>query len=280
MTNLLITGGTGFIGKALTNKLAWKYCLTSLGRKDKINKKSTTVVHLAANLNFYAPYQDLYQANVSYTKKTIDSLPYLKHFIYISTIEAYNPQTNYAKTKREAELLVENKSREKNFSATILRLGNVYGPTNPFILENLRQMDNPGNYLRIFWPYFKDVKLELIYIDNVIEVIEEVLQKKISGNFYILPPKTKTLEEIWQELRLTLKLNIQPNYKRLIGGKYFLKLRQSWHQARKTADTLDYLQNKSLLKLSPDDKIFKLKKYITLPSSINRIYQKSENITR
>lgn len=152
---ILITGASGFIGKALIKKLSDQgHIVGSLDRqKDNTELKGEAydcLIHLAGRahvLNEIAKdaYQAFKEANVDFTLKIAKLAKELKikKFIFISSIgvngnqsfnhafteaDTPNPHSFYAKTKWEAELALKAIFSNSDTKLTIIRPPLVYGP--------------------------------------------------------------------------------------------------------------------------------------------------------
>ena len=114
--NVLITGGTGFLGRKLAEKLKFAYNITVIGRNKKIGqqleaekikflkidlkdteatiaacKNQDYVFHCAALSSPWGKYQDFYNANVIATQNIIKACQThrVKRLIHVSTPSVY-----------------------------------------------------------------------------------------------------------------------------------------------------------------------------------------------
>jgi nucleoside-diphosphate-sugar epimerase len=124
MKKYLISGNKSGLGKYLYDNLPKSL---GFGRKDfNLVKREDfdTIIHCAFNkennpLNYYQYLED----NIFLTQELLNLKP--KKFIYISTVDVYNPSpTMYGLFKKFAESIVE---KDKN--ALILRCSMMLGPT-------------------------------------------------------------------------------------------------------------------------------------------------------
>ena len=100
MYTIAVTGATGFVGNFVANYLELLGCkVFRFGRKDRGNTihwditsgiykndlPIDCVVHCAAYVDDWAPYNKSYSVNVVGTRNVIQSFPKASKFIYISS---------------------------------------------------------------------------------------------------------------------------------------------------------------------------------------------------
>lgn len=193
---ILITGGTGFFGKNLINRLKKKDYSLSLFQGDLTSGKDvkkaiqsvkpTIVYHLGAIVDLSRDFQTAQRCIDTNIKGTLNLLEALKtnipsRFIYSSTEEVYgdgalpyredqlpNPPSPYSVSKIAAESFSRIYARELGFSLFIFRVGTAYGPYQPIdrliphvIVRALKNEDIPLNSGR--------KKRDYIFIDDVID---------------------------------------------------------------------------------------------------------------
>ena len=161
--NILITGGSGYIGSCLSLYLKKKYEITNLDKKnnkhisinicDLLNlkrlndilkkKKPKLIIHLAAQslVDETINKEKYYQNNVMATKNLIMAMKNnnLTNLIFSSTAAVYKysgkilneksliePKSNYAKTKLQCEKIIQN----SKINSIILRFFNVCSSLN------------------------------------------------------------------------------------------------------------------------------------------------------
>ena len=167
MTNILITGASGFIGKRLIRMLNEKkkyniILLTSspingytyiLHKGYSFNKcdfeiSGITEIDYLIHLGAFIPKDNANaddivncNLNIENTKYLLDNIPFpKKKIIYISTTDVYgyqnkiidentapNPKSLYALSKLYCEKMIKKISSENGISMQILRLGHIYG---------------------------------------------------------------------------------------------------------------------------------------------------------
>ena len=181
---ILVTGCNGYLASNLINYLNnKKYKVNCISRdydKEKIIyliKNSNIIVHLAAITNPF--HKNIFKVNVLYARFLVrEAKKYNKKFIYISTQNVLFGKDNYSKTKKEAENIVKTL---KNF--IILRPTIIYGKNeNKYIGKLIKIIKN---YKLI--PIIGDGKnkLQPIYIEDLIKIIEKCINKNIKGIFLV-----------------------------------------------------------------------------------------------
>jgi UDP-2-acetamido-2,6-beta-L-arabino-hexul-4-ose reductase len=137
MLSILVTGSKGFIGKNLLKKLDSNlFNILEFNRDDSLESlekqilQSDFIVHLAGEVRPNSSSDDFKSSNTLLTRNIVDVLnKNSKHIpiLMASTIHAKLLKNEYGKTKREAEVLVENYSKETNTKCFIYRLPHVFG---------------------------------------------------------------------------------------------------------------------------------------------------------
>ena len=195
MTSILITGGGGFIGRKLINKLeTLGYNYIALNSKDgDINKKSTFfslpkvkyVFHLAGKSfvpDSWEENNELFITNIigtknvlNYCKKVGAKLIMASSYVYgipeelpVNENHPIKPSNPYALSKSMAEQLIEFEFLNHNVNSVILRLFNIYGigQSEQFLISKIVQQIKHNNVINVF-----DLKpkRDFVYIDDVVD---------------------------------------------------------------------------------------------------------------
>jgi nucleoside-diphosphate-sugar epimerase len=239
---VLITGGTGFIGKNLSSFLLKKGLKPAVLARHKNDtdihvpdfiqcdmldpaelntalKDKDIVYHLAAAVDERLSYDNLYRVNVIGTKNVLEAClkNNIKHLIFTSTIgvigptgatpakedSPYNPQTPYEKTKTLAEQMALDYHKRFNLPVTILRPTMVYGPDE--------------RWLKVFKQAKKGMPVigkgenfwHLVYVKDVVEALFLVMNKENTfGRVYnIADNSPRTYKETYDTFRSCLGLS-------------------------------------------------------------------------
>lgn len=205
MKKILIIGKNSYIGKSLENWLRIypdKYYLDTISLrndnwKQKDFSKYDVVFHAAgiAHIKETEANADLYyKVNRDLTFQVAKKAKFegVKQFIFLSSMSVYGiekgvidskspltPNSNYGKSKLQAEELIKSLEDDINFKVAILRPPMIYGK------------GCKGNYprlakLAVKIPFFPDIdnKRSMIYIDNLSEYVRLIIDNCESGLFF------------------------------------------------------------------------------------------------
>lgn len=221
---LLITGGTGFIGRNLIERLSKKYELVCI-IKDRSYKRDDikiihgdvtdntfiksamigidAVVHLAAILD--SSDKNIEKINVGATQSLVDAAKRsgVKKFVFISSENViYDFDDEYSSTKRLAEKIV--KRDFKNY--LILRPTVVYGRYDKRYVNSLVEIAKrykvlpiPGDGKKLFQP---------VYVGDVIKCIENGLKYDVKGEYVVAGPSKISYDDFTRMLVKELGIEI------------------------------------------------------------------------
>ena len=217
---VIVTGANGFVGTRFMQYNQARFQLEPLSLRSvdwsKVNLAGIdAVVHLAGKAHDMHSTNDAeyFEINYDLTKKLADKAREqgVPHFIYISTVKVYgdedrevlneqsdcHPEDAYGKSKLQAELYL--RSIENNqFRVAIVRPPLVYGPG---VKGNLiRVLGLAGTNLPL--PFARTAnKRSMVYLDNLVELLNSILEKRSSGTFVAGDEHTVSTEELIAEIR-------------------------------------------------------------------------------
>ena len=213
--NLLITGGTGFLGKSLLKELIENkdfghiYILAQQGSLKKISHLSLdgrfvilqgnlislpsfpsqidVVIHAAARGSRFDKKSGFDRVNRQGTQNLTEALKNhkVKKFIYISSNMANkkNPDA-YGISKKESEEIVSYWAKSEGADFYILRSSMIYGPEsrpNSGITQFVDDaLSGKGIYLKIDWPG----ECCLIYVDDYAKIILSMVSSHTPSGIY------------------------------------------------------------------------------------------------
>ncbi len=220
---ILITGAKGFVGKNLSEVLknirngkdktrnikieeVFEYDLNSAeGNLIEYCKKADFVFNLAG-VNRPRDSEEFFEGNCGFLKKLLETLKECENFCPVmlaSSVQAtclgrYN--TDYGKSKKKGEELLLSYSRETGAKALIYRFPNIFGKwSRPNYNSAVATFcNNIANDLPLEISN-KNVQLELVYIDDLIEEMLSALEEKehYENDFCFVPVSYRvTLGEI------------------------------------------------------------------------------------
>lgn len=249
MNNILVTGSKGFIGKNLLNKLNSKdFNILEFNRNETLEKleeqiiQSNFIIHLAGEVRPNSTNDDFKNSNTLLTQNIIDILKKHNKHIHIlmaSTIHAKLLKNEYGKTKREAEILVENYSKKTNSKCFIYRLPHVFGerckPNYNSVISTW--IYNSLNDLEIKC-FDRNFQMHYVYVQDIIDDFTSIIEKQTSMDIYIEPKKVyeTTLGEVVDFID-EFKQNIQSQDYQVITSEFKEKLYKTY---------LDYYRNSNV----------------------------------
>ncbi len=230
MSEILVTGSTGFIGKHLISKLknADNEVMGINNANGDIADEATwlnlppaaVVIHLAASTFVPASWKNpaiFLKTNLlgtisalDYCKRYGSRMVFLSSYLYgnpdklpIPETAELRPNNPYALSKKLAEEACEFYSKYHGIDVTILRPFNVYGPgqTENFLIPSIIKQIISGNSI-----YVKDLepKRDYIYIDDLIDAITKA--SKLKDRFSVFNIGTGKSYSVAELIELTQKV--------------------------------------------------------------------------
>jgi UDP-glucose 4-epimerase len=230
---LLLTGGYGFVGAALLPILKKHFDVRVITKTHHAASdilwdltkpykgslpKSDVVIHLAARTakgdKGIIHASEYYKSNVLGTKHLLSALKNPTYFLYVSTTDVYGvvdglitentapmPQTSYAKSKLEAEKIVNKFAKKHGISYGIARLGSVYGPGEQgyqkvipvFIQKALRKEK------LVILGNGKETR-QFIHVTDVARALSLLVQKQYEGIIHIAGTKKISMSMLAQTI--------------------------------------------------------------------------------
>lgn len=221
MLNILVTGAKGFIGKNLLKKLDKnQYNIFEFNRNDSLEVLEQNIiqcdfiVHLAGEVRPNSTDDDFKNSNALLTKTIIELLNKNNKTLPIlmaSTIHAKLLKNEYGKTKREAEVLLENYANETNVRCFIYRLPHVFGEgckpnynsvVTTWIYNSIKDLE-----INCF---DRSIQMHYVYVQDIVDDFLSIINKQTSQEIYIEPKQVykTTLGEIVDYID-EFKYNIQ-----------------------------------------------------------------------
>jgi nucleoside-diphosphate-sugar epimerase len=215
MNNILLLGGTGFIGNSLLSQLekknsmkimihnsdvktnAQKFIGNILSKNSFINEieDGQTIINLLGQMT--SNESNFYSSNLIGGLNLLNSCieKKIKQVIFISSINVYGenleqssketdqlyPKTTYGRIKMLTENLYKQFSETHEINTTILRLANIYGPTKKtgFLNKLIESIINN----KIVPECYNNGKQQrdFLFIDDVIDCIDNTINYKNDG---------------------------------------------------------------------------------------------------
>lgn len=234
----LITGGTGFLGTYIKNKLLnTHYSVYSIGRNEHIstdlaenvpiipNEWYDKVIHIAGKAHVFpkteSEAEDFFKVNLQGTLNLLRGLEnlttYPSMFVFISTVAVYgliegeniredyptNANTPYGISKLEAEKAIIKWCQKRNINYLILRLPLIAGKNPPGNLGDMKKSIQKGFYIG---SNKNSARKSVVLAED----IATLLSRKInaSGIFHLTDGIHPSFLQIEQALEIRLSQNI------------------------------------------------------------------------
>lgn len=213
MINIGITGQAGFIGTHLYNFFGLQKDRVSrisfqddyfsdTNKLEAFVKQCNVIIHLAA-LNRHNDPQTIYDTNILLVQKLIAAMEKSgssPHVLFASSIQEERDNV-FGKSKRDGRKLLASWAKKNHAFFTGLIIPNVFGPFgNPFynsvvatFCHQLTHSEGPRIEI--------DAKLKLIYIGELVTIIDEIISKQLAAETYkVSPTAEKKVSEILDQL--------------------------------------------------------------------------------
>ncbi len=173
-------------------------------------------IHLAADVTVSGP--GLYTTNVDGTRRMLELADALRSptFVLASSIEAQGlgtrqeiplketapcrPESDYGRSKGQAEGLVSEWGRREGRRALILRIGNIYGPGSVWLFEPTLLVLLGANSLGPVWPQLRHRMVQPLYVADLVEGIVRALARQLNGLYNITGEEPVTIHQYFETL--------------------------------------------------------------------------------
>jgi UDP-2-acetamido-2,6-beta-L-arabino-hexul-4-ose reductase len=241
VSNVLVTGSKGFIGKNLLKCMKDDKSINILEftRNNTIEELETLIsncdfiIHLAGEVRPNSSDEDFVNSNIYLTKSILNILEKQNKVVPIllaSSIHAKLLKNEYGKTKRESEILIEKYSEKNKINCFIYTLPHLFGEgckenynsgISTWIYNSINNLD-----INVF---DRNIKMHYAYVQDIVCEFLSSLKMKDSKQLYFEPKVIfdTTLGEV-VDLINEFKLNIlNENYK-IINNEFKEKLFQTY----------------------------------------------------
>lgn len=184
---ILITGHKGFIGRHLVDQLK-SHEIIGFDKGDTLPEHPVDlVIHLAANVNAYASYEEPRQA-IENVDLTFEVLEWMRKtgtnkILFASSREVYSMENPYGWSKFAGEALVNTYVACYDIGAMCVRIANVFGKGNlshRFIESTIEKAQNNRDIVI----YGGEEKiLNFIHVYDCVEWLEELIDEIEIGKF-------------------------------------------------------------------------------------------------
>jgi nucleoside-diphosphate-sugar epimerase len=198
--HVVITGSSGFVGSALSQKLAKEYRVTSYRRGTEV-PACDVLIHCAglATESSALHDSDYHDANVVLTQRIFEDFVQKggKTFVYLSSAKVYgefstvavsedspmNPVSAYGRSKKQAEEYLQEASANWNGTLVVLRPSIIFGPGK---VDNLTQLVRLSAKLNIWFFGGLRAQRSLCASTTVVDFVAHVLSEGVSSGTYNL----------------------------------------------------------------------------------------------
>ncbi|MDD3052573.1 MAG: NAD-dependent epimerase/dehydratase family protein [Candidatus Cloacimonetes bacterium] len=198
MMKIGITGQSGFIGTHLFNYLGLQANIERIPFEDRYFESESSldsfvsqcdvIVHLAA-MNRHNDPEVIYNTNIELVKKLISSLERTNSqaHVFISSSTQEEKDNLYGKSKKDGRQLLIEWSKKVGAKFTGLIIPNVFGPFgNPFYNSFIATFCHRISHNELPEIHI-DADIDLIYVQNLVKLIHELIIKSESNHKYLVP---------------------------------------------------------------------------------------------
>jgi UDP-glucose 4-epimerase len=173
-------------------------------------KRPDVFYHLAADVSVAGP--GVRATNVEGTRRALAFASALEvpYVVFASSIEAQGlgsdaeiplaehrpprPVSDYGASKAEAEGLVARWAQQSGRGALVLRIGNIYGPGSPWLLQPSLMALLGLSPLSHVWPQLRHRLFQPLYIDDLIDGLLSAAKMRLTGLYNITGEEPVTVE--------------------------------------------------------------------------------------
>lgn len=226
--NILIIGGTYFLGRLLTIELCKYHHLTLVNRgtysmkeygvkEYHFDRRHQESWHQLESQNFDVVI-DLCAYQRNDVQIVLDALKnQIQHYILISTVDVYKHQTGLYKDENHIledrhlggevgeyiihKILLEYELQKNQIPYTILRPGHIYGPYNYAPRESL-YIQKVISDETLWLPRETQASFQLTYVEDVVKAIQLCIHNKTYNQIYnIVEPTLHNYSDFYQTLK-------------------------------------------------------------------------------
>jgi len=213
MSNIYISGSSGFVGTNLVNKLSENHNVST----NYPTSKTDIVIHLACDGDSRSSNSNV----VEHTKNNIDIftevlsdsiIEGVKRFIYISSVEAEKELNVYAIEKRANEKILQVLAKEYGFDYVIIRPHTLFGEhmnlndKNRNVIANFIKKTIAGEDVEIIGDV--NATRQFTYIEDLVNAIEKSLTENTNQTITVtsgIETSIKDLDYMIKNLYKTIK---------------------------------------------------------------------------